>query len=117
MTTKHPPTTAPQLASFTSRKVTGLVGTPHEAVPDSLTAWMTCYLTFAIVGVRSPAVAEKIALHLDLSGAMIAGTSAATRFASASVAIPSAPIGRCGPYTSTAPSGTSARSVSFTKAA
>src|SRR5207245_1886562 len=65
MTTKNTPITAPQLANFTSRKVTGLADTLTEAVPDSLTAWMARYLTFAIVGVRSPAVAEKIALHLD----------------------------------------------------
>ncbi len=65
MTTKNAPITAPQLVSFTSRKVTGIADTLHDAVPDSLTAWMTRYLTFAIVGVRSPAVAEKIALHLD----------------------------------------------------
>jgi hypothetical protein len=45
--------------------VTGLADTVHDAVPDSLPAWMARYLTFAIVGVRSPAVAEKIALHLD----------------------------------------------------
>lgn len=65
MTTKHIPITAPQLTSFTSRKGTGLADTLRDAVPDSLPAWMTRYLTFAIVGVRSPAVAEKIALHLD----------------------------------------------------
>jgi len=65
MTTKNTPITAPQLASFTSRKATGLADTLADAIPDSLTAWMTRYLTFAVVGVRSPAVAEKIALHLD----------------------------------------------------
>jgi integrase len=65
MTTKNTPATAQQLASFTSRKVTGLVNTLHDEVPDALAAWMARYLTFAIVGVRSPAVAEKIALHLD----------------------------------------------------
>jgi hypothetical protein len=65
MTMKNTTATAPQLASFTSRKVTGLADTLTEAVPDSLAAWMTRYLTFAVVGVRSPAVAEKIALHLD----------------------------------------------------
>jgi len=65
MTTKHIPITAPQLTSFTSRKGTGLADTLRDAVPDALPAWMTRYLTFAIVGVRSPAVAEKIALHLD----------------------------------------------------
>ena len=65
MTTKNTPATAAQLASFTSRKVTGLADTLSEAVPDAVAAWMARYLTFAVVGVRSPAVAEKIALHLD----------------------------------------------------
>ncbi len=65
MTTRNTPVTAQQLTNFTSRKVTGLADTLHAAVPDSLPAWMTRYLTFAIVGVRSPAVAEKVALHLD----------------------------------------------------
>jgi integrase len=65
MTTKNATATAQQLASFTSRKVTGLADALHDAVPDSLPAWMARYLTFAVVGVRSPAVAEKIALHLD----------------------------------------------------
>jgi integrase len=65
MTTKKNAVTPQQLASFTSRKVTGLVDTLHDEVPDALAAWMARYLTFAVVGVRSPAVAEKIALHLD----------------------------------------------------
>lgn len=65
MTTKNAAATAQQLASFTSRKVTGLADTLREEIPDSLAAWMARYLTFAVVGVRSPAVAEKIALHLD----------------------------------------------------
>ena len=54
MTTKNTPITVPQLANFTSRKGTGLADTLGEAVPESLTAWMTRYLIFAIVGVRSP---------------------------------------------------------------
>lgn len=65
MTTKKSAATPQQLANFTSRKVTGLADSLADAIPDSLTAWMARYLTFAIVGVRSPAVAEKIALHLD----------------------------------------------------
>jgi len=65
MTTKNAPITAPQLASFTARKVTGPVDTLRDKIPDALPAWMTRYLTFAVVGVRSPAVAAKIALHLD----------------------------------------------------
>src|SRR5690348_3993778 len=65
MTTKKTAATPQQIASFTSRKVTGLADTLGDAIPDALTAWMARYLTFAVVGVRSPAVAEKIALHLD----------------------------------------------------
>ncbi len=65
MTTKNAPITARQSTTFTSRKVTGLADALHDAVPDALSAWMTRYLTFAVVGVRSPAVAAKIALHLD----------------------------------------------------
>ncbi len=60
MTTKNIPVTPQQLASFTSRKVTGLADTLHDEVPDSLTAWMARYLTFAVVGVRSPAVAKSL---------------------------------------------------------
>jgi hypothetical protein len=39
-------------------------GLPEE-VPDRLAAWATRYLALAVVGVRSPAVKQKIALHLD----------------------------------------------------
>jgi integrase len=39
-------------------------GLPAD-VPDSLAAWATRYLALAVVGVRSPAVTQKIALHLD----------------------------------------------------
>jgi hypothetical protein len=63
--TKKTAATPQQLAIFTSRKVTGLADTLGDAVPDSLPAWMARYLSFAVVGVRYPAVAEKIALHLD----------------------------------------------------
>ena len=35
------------------------------AIPDRMSVWMERYLTFAVVGVRSPAVATKIALHLS----------------------------------------------------
>jgi hypothetical protein len=65
MRTRNSPVTPQHLARFTSRKVTGLADALREAVLDSLPAWMARYLTFAVVGVRSPAVAEKIALHLN----------------------------------------------------
>ncbi len=38
-------------------------GGPPEAV-EALSAWMTRYLTLAVIGVRSEDVADKIALHL-----------------------------------------------------
>ena len=38
-------------------------GTP-EAV-ETLSGWVTRYLTLAVVGVRSEEVADKIALHLQ----------------------------------------------------
>jgi len=65
MMPKTAPATRQQLTNFTSRKVMDLADTLHDPIPDSLAAWMTRYLTFAVVGVRSPAVVEKIALHLD----------------------------------------------------
>jgi len=65
MMPKTAPATRQQLTNFTSRKVMDLADTLPDPIPDSLPAWMTRYLTFAVVGVRSPAVVEKIALHLD----------------------------------------------------
>src|SRR3712207_4260764 len=44
------------------------------AIPDSLAAWIRHYTQFAITGVRSPAVAQKIALHLDRFRAFFAQT-------------------------------------------
>ncbi len=51
------------LEKFTSRKVKGADDAPG-AVPDSLAAWIERYRQLAVVGVRSTAVADKIALHL-----------------------------------------------------
>jgi len=48
---------------FTSRKVKGAADAPG-AVPDSLAAWIERYRHLAVAGVRSAAVADKIALHL-----------------------------------------------------
>jgi len=53
------------LPNFTARKVQVVPGGPPDDVPDSLVAWATRYLALAVVGVRSPAVTQKIALHLD----------------------------------------------------
>jgi len=61
-------TSAPHLAEITSRKVEGAVVPFAGSAPDSvesLSAWVTRYLTLAVVGVRSEAVADKIALHLQ----------------------------------------------------
>src|SRR5918994_345372 len=61
-------TTTPHLAEFTSRKAEGSVvpfaGVAPEAV-ETLSGWVTRYLTLAVVGVRSEEVADKIALHLE----------------------------------------------------
>jgi hypothetical protein len=52
------------LDKFTARKVQDNTIHLLETLPDSLDAWITQYLQLAIIGVRSPAVAQKIALHL-----------------------------------------------------
>src|SRR5215211_2927689 len=61
-------TSTPHLAEITSRKVEGAVvpfaGGAPETV-EALSAWVTRYLTLAVVGVRSEEVADKIALHLE----------------------------------------------------
>lgn len=49
------------LEQSTSRKVESL----SEEISDSLTAWMKHYLRFAVHGVRSDNVVQKIALHLQ----------------------------------------------------
>src|SRR4051812_12330355 len=53
------------LPNFTARKVQAIPGGLPAGLPDSLAAWATRYLALAVVGVRSPAVTQKIALHLD----------------------------------------------------
>jgi integrase len=69
MTTQKATKEALDLRKFTSRKVNGALAAPlvmvNGAVPDSLSAWMVRYLTLAVVGVRSEAMAHKIALHLE----------------------------------------------------
>jgi len=52
------------LPSFTSRKVNLAPDRALDDLPDSLAAWMDRYLIFVVKGVRSEAVARKIALHL-----------------------------------------------------
>jgi len=53
------------LPQFTTGKVTALPTGLSPDLPDSLAAWSARYLTLAVIGVRSPAVTQKIALHLD----------------------------------------------------
>jgi integrase len=65
MTSSPLPKTLVYLPNFTARKVQAIPGGLSEDVPDSLAAWATRYLALAVVGVRSPAVTQKIALHLD----------------------------------------------------
>ena len=65
MNRSAPAKTLTYLPNFTARKVRAVPGGLPADVPDSLTAWATRYLALAVVGVRSPAVTQKIALHLD----------------------------------------------------
>ncbi len=52
------------LDKFTIRKVKDAFERDIAGIPDSLEAWITGYLHFVVTGVRSEAVAQKIALHL-----------------------------------------------------
>src|SRR5829696_4325774 len=65
MSRSVPSKTLTYLPNFTARKVQAISGGLSEDVPDSLAVWATRYLALAVVGVRSPAVTQKIALHLD----------------------------------------------------
>ena len=53
------------LRQFTTRKVAAVPSALAGDVPDSLAEWASRYLTLAVVGVRSPEVTRKIALHLE----------------------------------------------------
>lgn len=55
----------PHLRQFTTRKVTAVPSALAGDVPDSLAEWGSRYLALAVVGVRSPEVTRKIALHLE----------------------------------------------------
>lgn len=52
------------LDTITSRKMQEALRHEIASIPDALSAWIANYLQFAVVGVRSEAVAQKIALHL-----------------------------------------------------
>jgi len=53
------------LDTITSRKMQEAMRREIASIPDALSAWRAHYLQFAVVGVRSEAVAQKIALHLS----------------------------------------------------
>jgi hypothetical protein len=53
------------LDKFTIRKVQAGFNQHSEGIPDSLAAWIECYLRLAVIGVRSAEVTQKIALHLS----------------------------------------------------
>ena len=74
MTHSSLPKTLSHFPNFTARKVRAVPGGVSEDVPDSLAAWATRYLALAVVGVRSPAVTQKIALHLDRFVSLLAPT-------------------------------------------
>jgi hypothetical protein len=57
-------TNAQDLDKFTGRKVQMGSNLYSDGLPNSLAAWIECYLRLAVIGVRSEAVAQKIALHL-----------------------------------------------------
>ena len=59
------PKTMQYLDKFTGRKVQMGLNPKSESLPDSLAAWIECYLRLAVIGVRSEEVAQKIALHLS----------------------------------------------------
>ncbi len=65
MSPKNAVVSGRDLAKLTTGKVVELVPPPVVDVVDGLSAWIARYLTFAVVGVRSEAVARKIALHLE----------------------------------------------------
>lgn len=56
--------TIPYLDTFTSGKVDRVSQALTSETPDRLEAWIARYLTLAVTGIRSDAVARKISLHL-----------------------------------------------------
>jgi len=62
---KNTPPMTPHLGKFTERKVQRAVNPAKTVLADSLESWITSYLTMAVTGVRSRAVADKITLHLN----------------------------------------------------
>jgi integrase len=69
----HTPGRSADPGQNTSRKITPAPGRPAE-LPDSLSAWIEQYQQQAVSGVRSAAVAAKIALHLERFREFFSGT-------------------------------------------
>ena len=65
MTRSNASQTLTYLPQFTTRKVTVVPTGLSVDLLDSLAEWAARYLTLAVIGVRSPAVTQKIALHLE----------------------------------------------------
>jgi hypothetical protein len=65
MNTKKPSTKVVYLAKYTSRKNNAGVDPGAETDLETFATWMTQYQQLAVAGVRSAAVAHKIALHLE----------------------------------------------------
>src|SRR6266581_6203579 len=63
--TKTPSTNVSYLDKLTSRKVKEALELSVAQLPDSLSAWITCYLHMVVVGIRSEEVTRKITLHLQ----------------------------------------------------
>src|SRR5436305_7987442 len=57
--------TTHDLDKFALRKVQVDVSRKNEAITDSMETWIESYLQLAVIGVRSKAVSQKIALHLQ----------------------------------------------------
>ncbi len=57
--------TTQNLNKFTVRKVQVGSIKKSDGIVDSVEAWIESYLQLAVVGVRSDAISQKIALHLQ----------------------------------------------------
>ncbi|MCL4531661.1 MAG: tyrosine-type recombinase/integrase [Actinobacteria bacterium] len=68
MSQQPAPKTLLDLTKFTSRKNNGGADTVGSGLADSLASWVEAYMLLAVTGVRSEAVAAKIALHLNRFG-------------------------------------------------
>lgn len=68
----NPPANVSYLDQVTSRKVKEALDRSVAQLPDSLSAWITCYLRIVVGGVRSSEVTHKITLHLQRFQALFA---------------------------------------------